>query len=443
MTRAPVTLSREMKILLTALGLVALLGGWLVWSNQQQAQQPETIVTPPPLTAPKDGTTVKEPSAGTDGTQVGGNPTTTPTPNPVPAAPGTGTAVTSDGKTEVATVPPFPVTDPMGVTPDPTVLTPVPSGINPNQPLNSLNGRNPFQPINSVGAVTASGSTPAATAPATPDTQTAGPVTIQQPTSTQAQIDAALSNPSTQGGALPMPQIPTTTVVTPPASVPTPTATTKPATSKPTVTKPTVTKPTVIAVNPGGALPIPQIPGAAAAGNKPTASGQAPTTTVQVPATGQTGSPTAVAPAPTPTPIAPPVTGVQEPSINIPAGQAGTGAGAGSAGSTAGTTGNNPQVIAHIQPEPTAEPTPTPVTPPPAPVVENKAETAINNHQLVFDAAVLGPVNTAVFRSDNGYVVVGVGQPIPNTNLILKEVTATTVTLTAGNDSKTLQLDKR
>lgn len=398
MTRAPVTLSREMKILLTALGLMALLGGWLVWSNQKQ--HTETVVTTPVVTPANTTPNTTTGQGGTTKVEAGaGKQAGTTT---VPVAPSTGVGA-NDGKTEVATVPPFPVTDPNGSTPDPTVLVPVPSGINPNQPLNSLNGRNPFTPlkIDNTGVTAAQPTTPA------PTVNTPG-VTIQRPTSTPAQIDSALGR---TGGALPVPQIPTTATV---PSIPTKSG----------------SKPSVVAVtNPvGGALPIPQIPGT---GN------QTPTTTVKVP--GATASVNETPKAPKP--IAPPVTSVKEPTVNVPNTpvQAGTAGGA-SQGSAVST--GNPQVISALQPNPT----PAPVTETPAGITtpaENKAETAINAHQLVFDAAVLGPVNTAVFRSDTGFLVASVGQPIPNTNLILKEVTTTTATLTVGSDSKTLELDKR
>ena len=48
-----------------------------------------------------------------------------------------------------------------------------------------------------------------------------------------------------------------------------------------------------------------------------------------------------------------------------------------------------------------------------------------------------------IFRSKDGYVVVAVGQTLPDSQVTVKEVTATGATLSLGTDSKTLELDKR
>ena len=55
----------------------------------------------------------------------------------------------------------------------------------------------------------------------------------------------------------------------------------------------------------------------------------------------------------------------------------------------------------------------------------------------------LGPLNTAVFKTDRGFVVVSVGQNIPDTNIIVREVSASSATLALDNTTKILQLDKR
>lgn len=60
-----------------------------------------------------------------------------------------------------------------------------------------------------------------------------------------------------------------------------------------------------------------------------------------------------------------------------------------------------------------------------------------------FNAVVLGPVNTAVFKTAQGFVVVSSGQKIPDTDITVSNVSANQVTLTLNNNSKTLELNKR
>jgi hypothetical protein len=40
-------------------------------------------------------------------------------------------------------------------------------------------------------------------------------------------------------------------------------------------------------------------------------------------------------------------------------------------------------------------------------------------------------------------LVVSVGQTLPDSDIVIKEVTATSATLALGNDTQTLELDKR
>lgn len=65
----------------------------------------------------------------------------------------------------------------------------------------------------------------------------------------------------------------------------------------------------------------------------------------------------------------------------------------------------------------------------------------MQNRQIVLNAAVLGPVNTAILRSKDGFVVLSVGQTLPDSNAVLREVTATSATLALGDDITTLKLD--
>lgn len=413
MTRPPVTLSREMKILLTALGLVALLGGWLVMNNRQQA---DTTVAPPPVTAGQtpnaatnngtDGNAnpAANPAGGTSGsTGEAGISGSAGNPNTTVAPPASGTQVASDGKTEIATVPPFPVTDPNGSTPDPTVVAAVPRGINPDQPLNNLNGSNPFSPIR----IEANGTTPAGALASTPPASTntsAGPVTITRPTATPSQIDSALNS----SGALPLPTIAGAETASRPST------SNNAGSSTPTTS---------------GALPVPTIPGIPAGNNVTVigASGQPSTgpSTSSGPTSGNAPSTTVNVPSA----VRPPIAGVRVPSsVNVP--NSSTSAEAGAQGAAVNSNDlSTPPVMTELGAAGDA--------------AQTTLDSAIKEHNLVFDAAVLGPVNTAVFRSDKGYVVATVGQTIPNTNITLQEVTASTATLAAGNDKRILELDKR
>ncbi len=463
MTRAPVTLTRETKLLLSALGLLALLGGWMVWNNSHQTQPISSSVTPPAQTATRPGQNTTTPQS-----TPGQTTPATATPGDNKAGPVNVAPNTAAGKTDVVTAPPFPATAPDGSTADPTVVVAPPTGINPNQPLNGLNGRNPFKPIK-LSTENQSQSTAPISASNSP---APAPVTISRPSSSAAQINSALANtpdPSTTGGALPVPRIPTTTATVP--SLGSSTSTTDSASSNPNTDSGNT-------ADSGGALPVPTIPGATeaataqtkaqarvqtTAGNQTPAqaatpaadrgvSGRAPTTTVKVPAIGRGGPAVTVPstatngaqalPSEPSAPATPPVTDLNVPSVSPDTGTDATASG----NSTTAQNGvvatvpssSNPQVMTSLgQAENSANST-AGTTADTTPI-----DTVISEHQLVFDAVVLGPSNTAVFRSNQGYVVVTVGQPIPNTNLVLQAVTATSATLAAGDTTKTLQLDKR
>ncbi|WP_291424950.1 hypothetical protein [Deinococcus sp.] len=458
MTRAPVTLTRETKLLLSALGLLAVLGGWTVWNSSHQTQQITSSVTPPAQTATKPGQVTTTPQ-GKPGQTVPA--TTTPGDNTTGTG-NTGTVnvapKTAAGKTDVVTAPPFPATAPDGSTADPTVVVAPPTGINPNQPLNGLNGRNPFKPLKvnteNQPQSTAPVNTSASTAPA--------PVTISRPSSSASQIDSALASTpdSSAGGALPIPRIPTTT-----ATVPNLKSTSTPdrASSNPDTVSGS-------SVNSGGALPIPTITGATEAATaqnqgqtkgqtqaQPAApaashdgSGQAPTTVkvppiergaaVTVPNTATNGA--QALPSMPSAPATPPVTSLNVPSVSPNTGTDATAPGKSNAAQNGVVatvpSSTNPQVMTKL-----GQSSPADTSTSSAPNDTIAIDRAITEHQLVFNTAVLGKVKTAIFHSNEGYVIVTVGQPIPNTTLILKDLTATTATLASGTTTKTLQLDQR
>ena len=70
-------------------------------------------------------------------------------------------------------------------------------------------------------------------------------------------------------------------------------------------------------------------------------------------------------------------------------------------------------------------------------------DTVLAQRQMAVDSVVLGPNDTAIFRSDQGFLVVSEGQTLPNTDVLVKDITASAVTLTLGTVTKTLQLEKR
>lgn len=414
MSRAPITLSREMKLGLVALLMLALLGGWLVMNNRRAA---DTVVTPEPVTTSSQNNT-----AGQAGNTAQGNAQSSGSTAQVPSA-GTSTG----NQASVVTAPPFPVTDPNGSTPDPTVPVPTPSGINPDTPLLSLNGHNPFRPVKldaPDGTTDISGGLTGSTSTASASEPSVAPVTITQPTSTPSQINDALT--STPGrGAIPVAPLPGTS-----ASTPGRTAST-------TNTAPTTS---------GGVIPITPLPGAKVPA--PTLPGR----TVSIPSSGKSPAKPAQGkanqnstntPAQEPAPIVPPIAGVREPSVNVPGAQGSADPGSTTPTGTAGnaSTTNSASIPAPSAPQAITEtqtPAPVAVTP-----KVNDADKYVQDHQVIFDAAVLGPVNTAILRSDKGFIVATVGQPLPDSKVVVKEVTATSVTLATGSDTTTLQLDKR
>lgn len=427
MSRAPVTtpLPRNVLLGIIALIMAALIGGWALYSNRRAATVTET---PTPVVTPSTNTG----AANSAGSSAASGRTSGAT---VPTAPATsaGTAGTTAG--DVVTAPPFPVTDPNGSTPDPTAPLPQPSGINPNTPLLGLNGHNPFRPVKldepanntaMAGSIMGSAPQPIPT-PA---------VSITRPSSSAAQINSALTNTASTG-AIPVAPVPGTTVSVPSSS--------RPSASSGS------------SGSSGGVIPITPLPGTPGPGAAPVSASNAPDKTVSIPSGGKAGSATGNATGNTtgnatgaadtkPAPIVPPVAGVSEPSVSIPgvtASTTGTNAGA-NAGTNAGaTTGQtSPQVNLPAPTNPKAI-TETQTVPVPETPTVSALDQYVKSSNLIFDAAVLGPVNTAILRSEKGFIVATVGQPLPDSKVTVKEVTATSVTLALGSETTTLQLDKR
>jgi hypothetical protein len=443
--------------------------------------------------APAGGNTA--PATGTAGTV---DPATVDpaTGNPVTANPVTGTVqgagsgegtgptegtVAPDGTVTIPTLPPLGNDDGTLVGPNgegTTVATPAPGGINPDTPLVLLPGVNPFRPLSVKADANAAGTTPtgSVTANANPANGTGSAGNTTPSTNTGTLDNGGLDPLGSGGGALPISPIPG---------------------SGDTVSGDSVELQ-------GGAFPIPTIPGAD--GNVPDDSGTdgviitpaPPTVTPDIvtadnggngtgngasgsngtsnagnpnagnpdvgnAGTGTNGTTTPPVEPPLP-PIKPPVAGVSVPGVsrvpsltaNANGGSNGTGAngtgtngmgtnGTGANGTAAGNAGvtaslpttaprpGTPQVITELTPLSTGTPAETT-----RPLDQNVAA-----RELAFNAVVLGPVNTAIFRSKDGFLVVSVGQTLPDSDIVIKEVTATSATLALGNDTQTLELDKR
>ncbi|MFC3831926.1 MULTISPECIES: hypothetical protein [Deinococcus] len=413
MTRAPVNLSREMKLLLLLLLMVGLIGLWYVLTNKpattELSQQP-----PATGTAGTGGGT----TPATGGTDVG-NPDAVPVATPDTASPdasGPALDVQPDSQVQVETIPPFPTDDVVTETPAPEPV--VPDGINPDGVIAATPGINPFKPLSLDQSATAATNTRPST-PA-PVSTTDGAVTASVPARPVApQVDSLGQG----GGALGLSPIPG-------------------AAGSVDVESGSVS---------GGALPVPVIPGAD--GSAGTAA-----TPVVVPVTpnGQeSGSAVVAGQNPTgtvvltpPAPVKPPVVGMTVPGTvtrlpdaapaATPSGATQGAAGATTSGSgltaTAVPTPSTPQLIRELGAGSTGT----------GPVTATSAlDRYVSDQNLVFNAVVLGPINTAIFRSKAGYVVVASGQPLPDSNVTVGTVTATSATLNLGTESTTLELDKR
>lgn len=366
-------LSREMKVLLLLLVLVALIGGGYVWLSTRHTQALAQSV-PTPGTDPA--------GSPASGTEVG------------QAAPDAGLKVQPDGQVDVPSIPAFGA-DPADAATDAPVAPP-PGGINPDTPLAALPPRNPFRPL-ALAASEAPASAPAApvSAPPITVTRTAPP----EPTS------------------LPVPE---------PVSVPTGADDTAPAASPAPLVLPPLPRtstPVEVASAPvsGGALP-------------------GPVTVIPAPATPRAGTGAGGEGQPA-APVRPPVAGVRVPggALDLTAllGQRTPG----------GTVGAAPAGTAPAPGLPTPE-LPQPITQLGADGAAASAPVSplgdlVRRRELVFDAGVLGPVNTAIFRSKGGFLVVSAGQTLPDSNVVVRDVTATGATLALGPETQLLELDPR
>lgn len=422
----PPLLSREMRMVLVLLLLLALLGGWFVWTSGRDAAALADTPAPTPSGDP--------PAGGEEGqsaavTPAPGTPQDGATPAPEATVP-----VEPSGETEVPQIPAFGEAGETDAE-ETAEAVPTPGGINPDTPLAALPGRNPFRPLElertegseaPVSPVAAAPAAPAAADPVSlpasePVPSGGGALALSplpgtgasRPTSAFTPSAAATPSPAARpSGALPTPTLPGTggvSVTRPTPATPSRTASApRPGRSSasPSASRPAATSPASSASRPPGSTPA-----------RP-----APVTSRPSPA--GTGAPVVsgtVPPAPRPAPAPAPVAGVSVP--------------------------RDPADLGATVPTPAATPASAPATAPsvPQPVTQFGLEggagtasplgTLVQTRDLAFDAAVLGPVNTAIFRSKDGYVVVSQGQTLPDSAVVVREVRASGVTLELGGET--------
>ncbi|PYE56387.1 hypothetical protein DES52_101191 [Deinococcus yavapaiensis KR-236] len=89
--------------------------------------------------------------------------------------------------------------------------------------------------------------------------------------------------------------------------------------------------------------------------------------------------------------------------------------------------------------DPTTATDPTAAVPP----TLTPLESYVASRGVTYEAVVLGPVNTGIFATNDGYVVLALGQTLPDSSIVVKDITATSVTLALGSDETILELQKR
>lgn len=141
----------------------------------------------------------------------------------------------------------------------------------------------------------------------------------------------------------------------------------------------------------------------------------------------------------------PPVAGVSEPSLGTIASRP-----AHTSMPTATSTGNGTGTTGAVPS--TSVPLPTPSQPElitqygsnqgiGAPDDGTALSRTLNRRNVRFTGAVLGPNDTAIFKDNSGFMVLGKGDRLPDTDIRVHEITARSVTLALGKESLTLELE--
>lgn len=82
-----------------------------------------------------------------------------------------------------------------------------------------------------------------------------------------------------------------------------------------------------------------------------------------------------------------------------------------------------------------ADPVDNPGQPEVVPTVIDPLTTFVNTRGISFVGVVLGPVNTAIFETKEGTVVVPLGANLPQSDVIVKTITADQVVLMQGQET--------
>lgn len=386
------TLSREMKLLLVLLLLAALIGVWYIWTSGRTAEPEAQSPTGSPNTASAAGA----PAGTAQGPQGA-------------------VAVQPGSQVDVPTLPPYSTPEASAPATPAADTPPTPSGINPDTPLAALPSVNPFRPL-ALDANSATSAPPSA--PSSPRSTPAA--SLSQP------VTPPVVTPAPVSGALAISPIPGSGGAV-------------------KVETPVVT---------GGAFPTPTLPGAGRSGPEPEVVTLTPPATVtpqSQPRTPSARQPAATAQSPatstaTAAPVRPPLAGMSVPqsSIDLTGTLASPSAEKGNSAATAGASSapvtslpvpSTPQPITRLG----VEGDEASASAEPASVLDQ----LIQNRQLSLSGTVLGPVNTAILRSRDGFLVMAVGQTLPDTKVVVRDVTASSITLALDNDTKILELDKR
>ncbi|RIH87964.1 hypothetical protein Mterra_01097 [Calidithermus terrae] len=103
-----------------------------------------------------------------------------------------------------------------------------------------------------------------------------------------------------------------------------------------------------------------------------------------------------------------------------------------------------PPVGQQGQPNPTLEPKTTPTTPATTPVVKTPVVSVltrfVQEQNLRLVGVVLGPTSVGIFQGKNGFFVLPVGRNFPESEVLLKTLTAREALLVQGSESLTLEL---
>ncbi len=436
-------MTREMKMLVAALPLLLLLGGLAYYLNSTRNAEPQADTS----AAPAQVDPVSPASSAAETSESA-------------AAPATGSEASGASATGIPAL----KTATAGTRPAEV------GGINPDEPLAAVPSRNPFRPL----ALQVDPNAPTPTTPLpTPQASGSAPAEFSEPSvAVKPSVDSSWSSNSGSAGSSDAGSYSSSwssgnsdtslTAKTPSSSVSI-TSTGQGSTGKSSSGMAASTSTKTISNKSGAAAKGSS--STAGRASSPAAAGSTsgamepwnfedpaayPPATVPAGASGSASQPSA----PKPT-----VAGVTEPSLGAIANRperAGSAAAPANANrSSAGTS--TPEVVSGtavpgVSTPALSVPLPAPSQPSlvtqyggtqgvSAPDNGTALSRAMNRQNLRFTGAVLGPSNTAIFRDDQGFMVLSEGDRLPNTEIRVQDITASTVTLALGSDTLTLQLN--